>query len=171
MFQTNIVRRKYFSALSSMSTTIAAITQSSDILREACFPPVLPRSNDLQCHKLDVLITLLKRTCSCYGAFCLSLMTFILFRLWISFLTFDGLREFLTLPAGQKSTVIVLCRDRDPAFVSSLLLSIETRLSGKENGFSFFLFKGNFPLSSVPNSCWSFPGFFMFEIQHIYLHD
>ncbi|KAL4001632.1 hypothetical protein ACH3XW_0055 [Acanthocheilonema viteae] len=59
--------RNTLQALSTMSTTIAEIIQSSDILREACFLPICSKSDDLQCHKLDMLITLLKKTCTYYG--------------------------------------------------------------------------------------------------------
>ncbi|VBB28589.1 unnamed protein product [Acanthocheilonema viteae] len=56
----------------------------------------------------------------------------------------DGLSAFRnTLQGGQKSTVIVLCRDRDPMFVNSLFLSIKAQLSDDEYGFAFFLFKRN----------------------------
>ncbi|VDK78898.1 unnamed protein product [Onchocerca ochengi] len=96
-------------ALSIQSLTIAEIIQSSDILREACFRPTFAMPNDFQCHKLDMLITLLTKTCAYYGI--------------------------------QKSIVVLLCRNRDPAFVSNLLLSVKARLSGKESKFAFFLFK------------------------------
>uniref|UniRef100_A0A1I7V9J5 Bm539 n=1 Tax=Loa loa TaxID=7209 RepID=A0A1I7V9J5_LOALO len=100
--------RNTLQALSSQSTTIVEIIQSSDILRKACIPP---RFDNLECHKLDMLVTLLMETCAYY--------------------------------AGQKSTVIVLCRKRDPLFVDSLLLSIKAQLSSRESRFAFFLFKKN----------------------------
>ncbi|CAG9537461.1 unnamed protein product [Cercopithifilaria johnstoni] len=54
----------------------------------------------------------------------------------------DGLTAFRnTLEGRKKSIVIVLCRDRDPAFVNSLILSLKARLSDEEYGFAFFLFK------------------------------
>uniref|UniRef100_A0A0R3S690 Helicase ATP-binding domain-containing protein n=1 Tax=Elaeophora elaphi TaxID=1147741 RepID=A0A0R3S690_9BILA len=100
--------RNTLQTLSTLSTTIAAIIQSNDILRKACF---LLRSDDMQCHKLDMLITLLRKTCAYYGR--------------------------------QKSTIMVLCRDRDSVFVSNLLLSIKSQLSSEKHGFAFFLFKRN----------------------------
>ncbi|KAK6100644.1 hypothetical protein QQG55_1505 [Brugia pahangi] len=54
----------------------------------------------------------------------------------------DGLTAFRnTLQGSKKSIVVLLCRDRDPAFVNSLLLSVTARLSDKESGFAFFLDK------------------------------
>ncbi|KAK6100645.1 hypothetical protein QQG55_1505 [Brugia pahangi] len=56
----------------------------------------------------------------------------------------DGLTAFRnTLQGSKKSIVVLLCRDRDPAFVNSLLLSVTARLSDKESGFAFFLVKKN----------------------------
>ncbi|VDO39308.1 unnamed protein product [Onchocerca flexuosa] len=101
--------RNNLQALSIQSLTIAEITQSNDILRETCFRSVFTTPNDLQCHKLDMLITLLTKTCAYYG--------------------------------NQKSIVVLLCRNRDPAFVRNLLLSIKVRLSREESKFAFFLFK------------------------------
>ncbi|KAM3724474.1 Histone acetyltransferase Tip60 [Dirofilaria immitis] len=101
--------RNTLQALCTKSLTIDEVIQSNNILREACFLPVFTRPDDLQCHKLNMLITLLTKTCAYYG--------------------------------NQKSTIVILCRDRDPAFVSSLFSSIKARLSGKKSGFAFFLFK------------------------------
>ncbi|EJD74417.1 hypothetical protein LOAG_18265 [Loa loa] len=55
--------RNTLQALSSQSTTIVEIIQSSDILRKACIPP---RFDNLECHKLDMLVTLLMETCAYY---------------------------------------------------------------------------------------------------------
>ncbi|VDM08923.1 unnamed protein product [Wuchereria bancrofti] len=79
--------RNTLQTLCSKSTTIAEITQSNDILRKACFLSTPLRSDNLQCHKLDMLITLLMKTSTYYHS--------------------------------KKSTVILLCRDRDPAFVKN----------------------------------------------------
>ncbi|VDN85364.1 unnamed protein product [Brugia pahangi] len=103
--------RNTLQALCSKSRTIAEITQSNDILRKTCFLSTPLRSDNLQCHKLDMLITLLTKTSTYYRS--------------------------------KKSIVVLLCRDRDPAFFNSLLLSVTARLSDKESGFAFFLVKSN----------------------------
>ncbi|VIO90091.1 Uncharacterized protein BM_BM12172 [Brugia malayi] len=97
--------------LTAFRNTLQEITQSKDILRKTCFLSTPLRSDNLQCHKLDMLITLLTKTSTYYRS--------------------------------KKSIVVLLCRDRDPAFVNSLLLSVTARLSDKESGFAFFLVKKN----------------------------
>ncbi|VDN01167.1 unnamed protein product [Thelazia callipaeda] len=53
-------------ALTSRSTVIADIVQSNELLKEICFLPTISRPDDLQCYKLDTLVSLLINTRTVY---------------------------------------------------------------------------------------------------------
>uniref|UniRef100_A0A915PNT5 histone acetyltransferase n=1 Tax=Setaria digitata TaxID=48799 RepID=A0A915PNT5_9BILA len=84
-----------------------SLQETNDILKEACFLPTLSRPDDLQCHKLDMLVTLLRNTRERYGIGIRHLSTAFFCRLKLDFLkNTDSL--FSPLKADRLCNVLLI---------------------------------------------------------------